>query len=66
METFSEEELLDIWNGDDPYKYEPVIRNIVVDGIKEKYRDKPRVAEALIPKEELSLGTLMGEYHKAT
>jgi hypothetical protein len=57
-ETFSEDELLDILNGDDPYKYEPDIRNIAAEGIRKKYRDKPHIAEALMPKEELSLSKL--------
>ena len=59
-ETIPEEVLLNAINGNDRYESEPAIRNAVAEAIQEKYKDKPVVANALVPKEELSLGQLMG------
>ena len=59
-ESVPEEVLRNAINGNDRYESEPAIRKAVAEAIQEKYKDKPVVANALMPKEELSLGQLMG------
>ena len=59
-ETIPESVLLNAINGNDRYESEPAIRKAVAEAIQEKYKDKPVVANVLMPKEELSLGELMG------
>ena len=61
-ETVPEEVLhnaIDGENNDARYKSEPAIREAISEAIQEKYKDKPDLAKLLLPKEELSLGTLM-------
>ena len=62
-ETVPDEVLRKVIDGENidvRYESEPAIRKAVTEAIQEKYKDKPVVAKALMPKEELSLGQLIG------
>ena len=61
-ETVPEEVLRNAIEGDDRYASEPAIRKAVMEAVQEKYKDKPEVVKALMPKydEEIGLGQLMG------